>query len=87
MEKKYKITDIEMTWNDHTLHRIESLKDFTLINGKEVFKGDLGGWVENENNLLQEGSCWIYDKCKMYENARRRGHSIGYGNSQQYGNS
>ena len=81
MEKKYILTDIKKEYDGHTLYR------FILINGKEVFKGDLGGWVENENNLLQEGSCWIYDKCKMYENARRRGHSIGYGNSQQYGNS
>ena len=87
MEKKYKITDIEMAWNDHTLHRIESLKDFTLINGKEVRKGDLGGWVESENNLSQEGLCWIYDECKMYENAGRSENSIGYGSSQQHGNS
>ena len=84
---KYKITDIEMSWHDHILHRIESLKDFTLINGKEIRKGDLGGWVESENNLSQEGLCWIYDECKMYENARRSGNSIGYGNSLQFGNS
>ena len=52
MGKKYKITDIEMTWNDHILHRIKALKDFTLINGKEIRKGDLGGWIENKDNLL-----------------------------------
>ena len=84
---KYKITGIEMSWHDHILHRIESLKDFTLINGKEIHKGDLGGWVENENNLSQEDLCWIYEECKMYENARRSGNSIGYGNSRQHGNS
>ena len=84
---KYKIIDIEMTWHEHILHRIESLKDFTLINGKEIRKGDLGGWVESEDNLSQEGLCWIYDECKMYENARRSGNSIGYGNSLQSGNS
>ena len=76
-----------MTWHEHILHRIESLKDFTLINGKEIRKGDLGGWVESEDNLSQEGLCWIYDECKMYENARRSGNSIGYGNSLQSGNS
>ena len=84
---KYEITNIEMNWNGHILHRIKALKDFILINRKEIHKGDLGGWVENKDNLSQEGSCWIYDECKMYENARRRGHSIGYGNSQQFGNS
>ena len=82
---KYEITNIEMNWNGHILHRIESLKDFTLINGKEIHKGDLGGWVENENNLSQEGLCWIYEECKMYENARRSGNSIGHENSQQFG--
>ena len=76
-----------MTWHGHTLHRIESLKDFTLMHGKEIHKGDLGGWVESENNLSQEGLCWIYDECKMYDNAIRSENSIGYGNSQQYGNS
>ena len=84
---KYEITNIEMNWNGHILHRIKALKDFTLINGKEIHKGDLGGWIENENNLSQEGLCWIYEECKMYENARRSGNSIGYGNSQQFGNS
>ena len=84
---KYKITDIEMSRHGHILHRIESLKDFTLINGKEIHKGDLGGWVENENNLSQEGSCWIYDECMMYEDAIRSENSIGYGDSRQHGNS
>ena len=84
---KYEITNIEMNWNGHILHRIKALKEFTLINGKEIHKGDLGGWVESENNLSQEGLCWIYDECKMYEYARRSENSIGYGNSQQYENS
>ena len=84
---KYKITDIEMTWHGHILHRIKALKNFILMNGKEIRKGDLGGWIESENNLSQEGLCWIYDECKMYDNARRSGNSIGYGNSQQFGNS
>ena len=84
---KYKITDIEMYWHGRILHRIESLKDFILINGKEIRKGDLGGWIESENNLSQEGSCWIYDECMMYENARRSENSIGYGNSHQFDNS
>lgn len=24
-----------------------------------VVEGDLGGWVEGEHNLSQEGDCWI----------------------------
>ena len=51
---KYEITDIEMSWNGHILHRIRAMKYFILINGKEIHKGDLGGWVESEDNLSQE---------------------------------
>ena len=57
MEKKYILTDIKKEYDGHILHRIKALKDFALINGKEVFEGDLGGWVESEDNLSQEGSC------------------------------
>ena len=24
-------------------------------------EGDLGGFIEKEENLSQEGSCWVYD--------------------------
>ena len=60
---KYKITEIEhpkYPW----LHRIQALID---VNEK-VPKGTLGGFVENENNLSQEGTCWIYDDAICCEN-------------------
>lgn len=46
---KYEITDIahpEYPW----LHRIRALQDV----GKDVKKGDLGGYVESESNLSFE---------------------------------
>ena len=64
---KYKITEIEhpkYPW----LHRIQA-----LINVNEkVPKGTLGGFVENENNLSQEGTCWIYDDAICCENGEER---------------
>ena len=60
---KYKITAIEhpqYPW----LHRIQALID---VNEK-VPEGTLGGFVENENNLSQEGTCWIYDDAICCEN-------------------
>ena len=60
---KYKITEIEhpkYPW----LHRIQALID---VNEK-VPEGTLGGFVENENNLSQEGTCWIYDDAICCEN-------------------
>ena len=41
----------------HTLYKIKALKDFA-----DVKKGDVGGYVEYESNLSQEGDCWIYDE-------------------------
>lgn len=38
------------------MYRIRALKDFS-----DVKKGDLGGYVESEENLSQLGNCWIYD--------------------------
>lgn len=60
---KYKITEIEhpkYPW----LHRIQAVSD---VNEK-VPKGTLGGFIENENNLSQEGTCWIYDDAICCEN-------------------
>ena len=54
--RKYELTDITMTYEGRTLYRIRALKD--ILN---VEKGDLGGWVSNENPLSQEGYCWAYD--------------------------
>ena len=57
--KKYELTDITKTENIFgkpvTLHRIRALKDFGNVKA-----GDLGGWVEHEGNLSQDGDCWIY---------------------------
>ena len=55
---KYEITDIahpEYPW----LHRIRALQDV----GKDVKKGDLGGYVESESNLSFEpkDNAWLYD--------------------------
>lgn len=49
--KKYRITDESMTLADGTeVHRIQALKDFGNVKA-----GDLGGWIEKEANLRQEG--------------------------------
>ena len=65
MEKKYKLTKENISYCGKTLYRIEALKDFA-----NVKKGDKGGYIKKENNLSQEGNCWIYDNAKVYENAK-----------------
>ena len=47
-----------------------SLIHISLVDVNEaVPKGTLGGFVEYEQNLSQEGSCWIYDQAICCERA------------------
>lgn len=63
---KYKIrTDISKQIFDSTLYRIEALRDFC-----QVKKGDLGGWIEKEDNLSQRGTCWVFDDAMVFQNAK-----------------
>ena len=64
MSKKYELTDETMEWEGHTLHRIKALRDFNYVKA-----GDLGGWVESEDNLSQYKKCWLYDDARVYGNA------------------
>ena len=83
MNKKYKLikSDIE------DLFRIRALKKFGDVN-----KGDIGGYVESEDNLSHFGNCWIFDNAKVYENAMVSGDAYvsGYAQvsdcAQVYGN-
>lgn len=69
--KKYEIVKSErIVHNGRTLYRIKALRDFNTINGEKIHKGDLGGYVESENNLSQEGTCWIYGIAKVYGDAK-----------------
>ena len=64
MQKKYEITSLahpQFPW----LHRIRALADIN----EEVHKGAWGGFVEHEQNLSQEGTCWIYDQAICCEHA------------------
>lgn len=85
--KKYILTDITMEYAGHKLHRIKAVKNFLCIH-----KGDLGGWVEDEDNLSQEGECWIYhnakvfDNAKLFENARVYNEAEVFGYAQVFGN-
>ena len=61
---KYEITNIQHP-NYPNLFRIKSLRDIPRFNVK---KGDLGGYVQYERNLSQEGECWITDNGCVYDN-------------------
>ena len=55
--KKYELTKETKTLMDGTvLHRIRALLDIPMHGVKA---GDLGGWIEKENNLSQCGNAWV----------------------------
>lgn len=70
-EKKYKFTGETTRYKDKVLHRIIALKDFKGVN-----KGDLGGWIEKEENLSHEGNCWATTDSKIMDDARVTGNAF-----------
>ena len=80
-EKKYKLTDEFITLGDKKLYRIEALKDFS-----NVEKGDKGGFVESEENLSQNGNCWVYQNAMVFENAEVFENAMVFENAEVFGN-
>ena len=83
MEKKYELTDIKIEVFGKTLFRIRALR---YIEKLEIKKGDLGGYIEKEENLSQDGNAWVYDNAWVYGNALVYGNAEVYGNARVYGN-
>lgn len=80
MERKYNLSNpVEKLIENKTyfLHQLIAAKDFGNIK-----KGDLGGFIENEENLSQEGSCWVaqnacvFNRAKVVDNAYVCGASL-----------
>ena len=86
--KKYELTNETMMWCGKILYRIRALTDI----GDDVKSGDLGGWVENENNLSHNGDAWVYGDAQVcgdawvYGDAQVCGDAQVYGNAWVYGN-
>lgn len=62
--KKYALTDETMKIGVVTLHRIKALAAFANVDA-----GDLGGWIEKESNLDQDGDAWVYGDARVYGDA------------------
>lgn len=86
MNKKYKMLR-DHSWGSG-LHRIEAIKDFG-----DVRRGDVGGFIQTEDNLSDIGTAWVYDnarvfgKARVYENAKLYDNSTITDNVSIYGNS
>lgn len=79
MKKKYELTEETRTLaGGKVLHRIRSVSDFAHADGTKVRAGDLGGWIETEDNLSHFGKAWVFDNAKVFGNA------LVYGNARVF---
>ena len=89
MDKKYELTDEKIEVFGRTLYRIRALRDIPAI---EVKAGDLGGFIEKEENLSHDDNAWVcgnaevYGDARVYGNARVYGDARVCGNAEVYGN-
>jgi hypothetical protein len=98
-DKKYVLSDETIEYGDnkkYAFHRIKALKSFNC-GDRFVKAGDLGGFVECEENLSQDGNCWIFDNAMcffgasvrddamVYEDAKISGNSEVYNNAKVFG--
>ena len=87
MIKKYEFTDETIKVDGHTLHRIRAVRCFS-----DVKAGELGGWVEKEDNLSQMDNAWIGGDAKVYGSAKVccdanvYGNAVVCGDAKVYGN-
>lgn len=64
--KKYEILkDDFIEYENKRMYRIKA-----LVNFSDVRAGDLGGYIEKEDNLSHRGYCWVYDNAAVNDNAR-----------------
>lgn len=79
MKKFELLSENKINWRGYTLYRIKATTNFITNSGIEVNAGQLGGWVEKEENLSQEGKAWVFKNAKIYGTAKV------YGNAEIWG--
>ena len=84
--KKFEFTGETKTLLDGTvLHRIEALVRIEF--GRMAVEiGELGGWIEKENNLSHDGNAWVFRNAEVYGNAEVCGNAWVCGDARVYGN-
>ena len=80
MNIKYEFTGETRTWTGRTLHRIRAVRDFG-----DVKAGDLGGWIEKESNLSNDGDARVSGDAEVSGNAMVYGNAMVSGNARVSG--
>ena len=78
--KKYELTSETKIVFGHILYRIKALSSFGCVSA-----GDLGGFLESEKNLSQNGNARVSGDAEVSGNARVYGNAEVSGNARVYG--
>ena len=78
---KYKLTEETKEHFGRTLHRIVCVTAFA-----DVAAGELGGWIESENNLDQYGNAWVSGNARVSDDAQVYGNALVSDDAQVSGN-
>ena len=91
--KKFEFTsETKTTISGIVLHRIKALVRIDLGYSTIIEVGDLGGWLEKEDNLSYLGSAWVsgdaevFGDAKVFGDALISGYSRVFGNARIFGN-
>ena len=76
-EKKYELTEeMRASLTGEVLHRIRALRTFG-----GVVAGTLGGWIQSEKNLSQEGTAWVCQNAQVTNDAIVSGNALVCGDA------
>ena len=64
MSKKFELTSNTKMFFGKKLFQIKALISFGYVK-----EGDLGGYIEKEENLSHYGNAWVYDNAKVFGDA------------------
>ena len=79
--KKFELTTDTKMFLGRKLFRIKALISFGNVKA-----GDMGGYIEKEENLSQSGNAWVSGNAEVSGNAWVSGDARVYGNVEVYGN-
>lgn len=72
MDKKFKLTNNTIEFEGKILYQIMAIKTIKCEN-RSIKNGELGGYIEKEENLSHEGNCWVFKESKIIGNSEITG--------------
>ena len=72
--KKYELTNEYIIYFGKKLYRIKALKNFGNVKA-----GELGGYIEKEDNLSQYDNAWVYGDTRVFDEAIVKDNAMVYG--------